>query len=559
MRSYPFEAGHFGSRRETLSFASIIRHPFVSCFCLFPFPQVFETQVRDTPDGSFAGEVAGSRRKEEITLPKEGNWTWEGDWAVDTAAAVDSEGWQYRSGSRSGNGKESSPLGRRLSGTDDVSERNPPGETTGVGESNGPGLVRAPSGDQVKRRQSAWSPICTPDSHWRRRRWVRKRRRRPSFPVLLEDTPPPHVVQCPPMDPPEMGTVAEGMVLIAALLCACVRSVRLAQGRRTALSLLKDTAMHCDDDARLQRIVPVVAGLVHDPSAAVRCAAVYALSDVLSVVRSFPLSDGQIFPEYIFPSLSMLPRDQEESVRIAYADSIAKLASAAERFLACSQHMTNEVTAAVTPRPASKTPRPPRPLSAKVTPPGHALHFETELTNLREAVARVIQELVTGPKSTSAVRAAILRHVSPLCTFFGRRGSHDFLLPLLITFLNDRDDRLRAAFFEQAASSGARTWGGDAHLVNKPSPVASAYMLEDRGLGRASLEAFLLPCIEQALNDTEETVLAAALGCLTALTVRGLLRKKVVLEATEWTAPLLCHPARWVRLVAPFFVCELWQ
>jgi hypothetical protein len=539
--------------------------------------------VREGPNGTFserpffAGELTGGRRKEDIRLPKEGNWTWEGDWAIDLGGAVDGEGWQYRSNNRGlkeGEGKEARGLGRRLSCPDDLRDRSQAGESTGGGEGLGRVLQGATSGsnggDLGKRRASSWSPTCAPDSIWRRRRWVRKRRRRPSFPVFLEQNHSSSPVDLLPDRALDEDGISEGMVLIAALLCACVRSVRLAQGRRKALSLLRVTAMHCDDDARLQRIVPFVAGLVHDPGAAVRCAAVYALSDVLSVVRCFPLSDAQIFPEYIFPSLSMLPVDPEESVRIAYADSIAKLASAAQRFLACSQHMTNEA-AAGTPKPLSRPPGsllPPRPKPFAETPQnlsnpppsGNALRSEAELTNLREAVARVIQELVTGPKSTSAVRAAILRHVSPLCTFFGRRGSHDFLLPLLITFLNDRDDRLRAAFFEQAASSGARTWGGDAHVVNKPSPLASAYLLDDRGLGRASLEAFLLPCIEQALNDTEETVLAAALGCLTALTARELLRKKVLLEATEWTAPLLCHPARWVRflpspLLVQFRVC----
>jgi phosphoinositide-3-kinase regulatory subunit 4 len=46
------------------------------------------------------------------------------------------------------------------------------------------------------------------------------------------------------------------------------------------------------------------------------------------------------------------------------------------------------------------------------------------------------------------------------------------LLPLLITFLNDRDPTLRAAFFEGI--------GGVCAFV-----------------GRASLQAFVLPCIMQ--------------------------------------------------------------
>lgn len=56
------------------------------------------------------------------------------------------------------------------------------------------------------------------------------------------------------------------------------------------------------------------------------------------------------------------------------------------------------------------------------------------------------------------------------------RTSNDFLLPTMITFLNDREWRLRAAFFSNIACMGASA-------------------------GFAGLEAFLLPCLEQASLD----------------------------------------------------------
>ncbi len=54
-----------------------------------------------------------------------------------------------------------------------------------------------------------------------------------------------------------------------------------------------------------------------------------------------------------------------------------------------------------------------------------------------------------------------------------RRLSNDFLLPTMITFLNDRDWQTRAAFFREV-----------------PCMAAQA--------GFAGMEAFLLPCVEQA-------------------------------------------------------------
>ena len=53
------------------------------------------------------------------------------------------------------------------------------------------------------------------------------------------------------------------------------------------------------------------------------------------------------------------------------------------------------------------------------------------------------------------------------------RESNDFLLPATITFLNDRDWQLRAGFFQHIACLAVNA-------------------------GTAGLDAFLLPCLEQA-------------------------------------------------------------
>ncbi|CAM6126892.1 unnamed protein product [Calypogeia fissa] len=307
----------------------------------------------------------------------------------------------------------------------------------------------------------------------------------------------------------------EGMILIAALLCACVRNVRLPQARRGAIQLLHEAAKYCDNDARLQHILPYVVALLSDPAAIVRCAALQNMCNLLSMVENFPPSDAKIFPEYILPLLSMLPDDPEESVRIAYANNIHKIARASYRFLVSSQYLTE--IGGVLDSPI----RPQR---------GAALQLrEVELSHLRETIARVIQELVMGHKQTPTIGRALLQHVGSLCPFFGQKQSNDFLLPILPAFLNDRDEQLRAVFFE--------------HIVHVCLFV-----------GQASLEAYLLPYIEQALSDVEETVIVNALECLAALCVHRLLRKRVVLEAVERASPLLCHPSQCVQRAAVTFV-----
>lgn len=132
---------------------------------------------------------------------------------------------------------------------------------------------------------------------------------------------------------PEDSMRCEGMVLIASLLCSCIRNVKLPHLRRAAILLLRSSALYIDDEDRLQRVLPYVIAMLSDSAAIVRCAALETLCDILPLVRDFPPSDAKIFPEYILPMLSMIPDDPEESVRICYASNIAKLALTAYGFL----------------------------------------------------------------------------------------------------------------------------------------------------------------------------------------------------------------------------------
>ncbi|CAK9272337.1 unnamed protein product [Sphagnum jensenii] len=332
----------------------------------------------------------------------------------------------------------------------------------------------------------------------------------------------------------EQAQKCEGMVLIASLLCACLRNVKLPQARRGAIQLLHDSSLFIDDDARLQLVIPYVVALLSDSAAIVRCAALQTLCNVLSMVQIFPPSDAKIFPEYILPLLSLLPDDTEESVRIAYAANIHKIAGTSYRFMMRSQDVNETGTSSDVSSNQARmkgTSLDRRPGSTKAVSAGAGLtghlggRMEVELAHLRDTIARVIQELVMGQKQTPTIRRALLQHVGSLCQFFGPRHSNDFLLPILPAFLNDRDEQLRAVFFE--------------HIVHVCLFV-----------GRMSLEAYLLPCIEQALNDVEETVIVNAMECLAALCTHRLLRKRVLLEAVKRASPLLCHPSEWVRRAA---------
>jgi phosphoinositide-3-kinase regulatory subunit 4 len=117
---------------------------------------------------------------------------------------------------------------------------------------------------------------------------------------------------------------------------------------------------------------------------------------------------------------------------------------------------------------------------------------------------------------------------------------NDVLLAHTITYLNDRDWLLRAAFFESVVDVAACAGG-------------------------RSLEEYILPLMVQALSgalrvgptqsirrsnivpDVEETVVAQVLNSLTSLCELGLFQKMRIWELMGATLGFLYHPNIWIR------------
>lgn len=70
-------------------------------------------------------------------------------------------------------------------------------------------------------------------------------------------------------------------------------------------------------------------------------------------------------------------------------------------------------------------------------------------------------------------------------------------------------------------------------------------------------QMFLLPCIEQALNDVEEFVIQRAVHALTALCQLGLFEKRNLLQIVTLVSPLLCHPSTWIRNETVAFIAAM--
>ncbi|OQR91864.1 phosphoinositide 3-kinase regulatory subunit [Achlya hypogyna] len=315
-----------------------------------------------------------------------------------------------------------------------------------------------------------------------------------------------------------------GIMIILSLLCSSVRHCGVPQSKLTALQLITRLGAFADDEVRLQRLVPFVMEVLDDSQAAVRAEAIRCVTSLLSLVRLFPLSDAAIFPQYILPALQHFPADPEEMVRIAFAECLPTLAEAARRFLEISctlKQRALHATAATsleTARPTKSKTKDGKNVDATFST------FDEELNRLHLLVSRLVIQIAAPDQkaSSSLVKRALLHDITRLCIFFGRERTLDVVLPQLITFLNDRDWELRATFFEFITG------------------VCSF-------VGHVSVELYILPCIEQALIDVQELVIARALLCLANVCALGMFQRPALLEKAKLTAPLLLHPGWWVR------------
>lgn len=140
----------------------------------------------------------------------------------------------------------------------------------------------------------------------------------------------------------------------------------------------------------------------------------------------------------------------------------------------------------------------------------------------------------TSTSSSNAVKEVLLRSdISRLCSFLGRQKTSEFLLPHMITILNEKTDwSIRAAFFDALC------------------PVLA-------NIGWESLE-IVKPLLEQGLKDSEEFVIHRTLITLANMIEIGLFdRQQIYMLLSEHVAPLLCHPSLWIRQGAVNFVSTI--
>jgi phosphoinositide-3-kinase regulatory subunit 4 len=311
---------------------------------------------------------------------------------------------------------------------------------------------------------------------------------------------------------------AEGTEIIASILCSSVRNARSVSLRVKGLALMQQIAEYTTNYTRLQRLVPYTCVLLNDPSPLVKTSAIRTLTFVLSKITKFPTSEANLFNDYILPALRTLATDSSDMVRVTFAEHLPLLAYEARRFFEM-----GEVIKQNSFRNALSN-------QEDISSPIIKGSYDSDLNNLHDEIGSLGLQL--SMDECAIVKSALLKNILKLCTFYGRRKTNEFVLPMIITFLNSKEWRLREAFFEQIVG-------------------ISVFV------GPTSLKEFILPCILQALYDSEEFVIEQALNGLVALCELGMFEKRTLINLARKISPLLHHPNTWVRYDAIAFFAAM--
>lgn len=262
----------------------------------------------------------------------------------------------------------------------------------------------------------------------------------------------------------------EGFVIVIDIIHSNFRHLKNPQSRMLSVILLLRMGRFCSDGTILQRIVPLLLLGLEDPIAHVRAASVRVLRSLLALVVAPSLLESNIFPLYIFPSLSRVAKDSELVVRVAFAECIGVFAETAKHFLDTAHVLSLSRVAADSVG-----------MQQQQSEGGGSMYldfpYDQKLDFVREQFHRWIKELVvegsaagslgSSLRSSSGViapavlssssllssaadgrRASTLKRmfltdIIRLCVFFGQESTMDKLLTQLLTFLNDPDWELR--------------------------------------------------------------------------------------------------------------------
>lgn len=313
----------------------------------------------------------------------------------------------------------------------------------------------------------------------------------------------------------------DGALIIMSLLVATVRNVSRSSIKLKGCDLMLALCEMINDEAKLDIGLAYFLALLDDESELVQAAAIRNMTQILSLVTVITPVNGGIFSQYIFPDFKFI-QHKSELVRATYASCLPSLAQSASRFLELTQILkTTGLLESVDPDTEN---------GSYAAPISYDSRRQTLIMEFQNQA-----NILLTDKST-AVKKAFLKSITPLCIFFGRQLTNDVILTHLITYLNDPDPSLRRQFFDCIIGLG---------------PF----------IGPTSLEQYILPLMQQALNDPEEYVVSKTFEAFASFAELGVLRKSEVWFILRLSVPYMIHPNSWIRINVLRFLtaCVTWM
>jgi phosphoinositide-3-kinase regulatory subunit 4 len=197
--------------------------------------------------------------------------------------------------------------------------------------------------------------------------------------------------------------------------------------------------------------------LDNQQSPIVKSKVIYALNECLAHTKHIDVQNLNIFPELIFDCLDALSRDESYLVRATIARTIAQFALTSIHYLnTCfltkriflnngllydnniqvdDQQQQHQQQLQATGVPVTNT-------NAKY----EDISYDKEYGLYQKRVIDIVMNLIADSQylhvtSSNAVKEVLLRsNICGLCSFFGRQKTSEFLLPHMITILNEKND-----------------------------------------------------------------------------------------------------------------------
>ncbi len=331
--------------------------------------------------------------------------------------------------------------------------------------------------------------------------------------------------------------------VVVAWLAASLESALHPSSKLAALEMLAAIATDpaCPDYLRFQRVLPFALALFEDEQPKVRAFAVQMSVDIVASYRRDGMlapTDLKLFENYIWPFyLTLMTQShasepalvESELVRLLLLRNLPRLLRAADHFLQMSvisrlHHEAPDV------HPRAATP-------VVAAAPEALLGYDEVKEELRRDVKNILESSfsVFHEGSLQALlQAELIRVLPQVGVFLGHEKLNNVVIPLILTSFNKTNFLRKLACLESVGALGL--------LV-----------------GEATLEQYILPCLEFVLYEANEALVFQTLATYTELASLRLLSRTKELEALDALLPFLLHPCAWLRLQTRRFFAALLQ